>query len=217
LDIAVNELPARENGCVTFGCLNHFCKVNEAVLALWSRVMRVLKDSRLVLLSAPGSHRQKTRDFLEQQGIAPDRVEFFELQPRRAYLEMYHRLDLALDTFPYGGHTTSLDALWMGVPVVSLAGKPSVSRAGLSQLSNLGLPELVAFSDDQFVEIATRLAGDLPRLAGLRATLRSRMESSVLMDASHFARQIEAVYRAIWRDWCVGKSTGDINRDSSDD
>ena len=203
-EVAVNELPVDRNGWVTFGCLNHFCKVNEAVLSLWARVMRVVKDSRLVLLSARGSHRQRTLDFLERKGIAPDRIGFFELQPRRDYLELYHRLDLVLDTFPYGGHTTGLDALWMGVPVVSLAGERSVSRAGLSQLSNLGLKELVAFSEEQYVEIATGLAGDLPRLAELRTMLRSRMEASVLMDAAHFARQIEEAYRAMWREWCAG-------------
>ena len=106
------------------------------------------------------------------------------------------------DPFPYNGHTTSLDALWMGVPVVSLAGQRAVSRAGLSQLTNLGLPELVAFSENEYVEIATRLAGDLPRLTELRRTLRARMESSVLMDAEQFARGIEAAYRTMWRQWC---------------
>ena len=203
-EVAVNELPADRNGWVTFGCLNHFCKVNEAVLSLWARVMRVVKDARLVLLSARGSHRQRTLDFLEQKGIAPDRIGFCELQPRRDYLELYHRLDLVLDTFPYGGHTTGLDALWMGVPVVSLAGECSVSRAGLSQLSNLGLKALVAFSEEQYVEIATGLAGDLPRLVELRMMLRSRTEASVVMDAAHFARQIEEAYRAMWREWCAG-------------
>jgi predicted O-linked N-acetylglucosamine transferase (SPINDLY family) len=204
VEVMVNELPASRNGRVTFGCLNHFCKVNEGVLKLWARVLRAVKNSRLVLLSARGSHRQRTLDFLQQDGIVPDRVEFFELQPRRAYLELYHRLDLVLDTFPYGAHTTGLDGFWMGVPMVSLAGERSVSRAGLSQLSNLGLQELVAFSKDQYVEIATGLAGDLPRLAELRATLRPRMEASVLMDAAHFTRRIEEAYRAMWREWCVG-------------
>jgi predicted O-linked N-acetylglucosamine transferase (SPINDLY family) len=110
---------------------------------------------------------------------------------------------MVLDPFPYNGHTTSLDALWMGVPVVSLAGERAVSRAGLSQLTNLGLPELVSRTEDEYVAIATRLAGDLPRLAELRATLRSRMEASVLTDARHFARQIESAYRTMWRNWCA--------------
>jgi predicted O-linked N-acetylglucosamine transferase (SPINDLY family) len=112
-------------------------------------------------------------------------------------------VDIVLDTFPYNGHTTSLDALWMGVPVVSLAGNAPVSRAGLSQLSNLGLPELVARSESEYVTIAERLAADLPRLAELRATLRPRMQASPLMDASRFARNVEAAYRSMWERWCA--------------
>jgi predicted O-linked N-acetylglucosamine transferase (SPINDLY family) len=112
---------------------------------------------------------------------------------------MYQRIDIVLDTFPYNGHTTSLDALWMGVPVVSLCGERPVSRAGLSQLSNLGLSGLVAHSEDEYVDLATRLANDLPRLKDLRANLRQRLEKSVLMDGPRFARQIEACYRAMCR------------------
>jgi predicted O-linked N-acetylglucosamine transferase (SPINDLY family) len=122
---------------------------------------------------------------------------------RKAYLELYHRLDIALDPFPYNGHSTSLDALWMGVPVVSLAGEAPVSRAGWSQLSNIGLPELVAFSEDDYVQIATELSGDPARRAELRATLRKRMRASRLMDAAGYARSIETAYRAIWREWCA--------------
>jgi predicted O-linked N-acetylglucosamine transferase (SPINDLY family) len=115
---------------------------------------------------------------------------------------LYQRLDIALDTFPYNGHTSSLEALWMGVPVVSLVGETPVSRAGLSQLSNLGLPELVAHSESEYVHIAECLASDLSRLAELRSTLRDRMRGSVLMDAPRFARQIEKAYREMWRAWC---------------
>jgi predicted O-linked N-acetylglucosamine transferase (SPINDLY family) len=122
-------------------------------------------------------------------------------------MELYHRLDVVLDTFPYNGHTTNLDALWMGVPVVSLIGGHPVSRAGLSQLSNLGLAELAARAEEDYVRIAVQLAGDLPRLAELRGTLRSRMAASVLMNGGRFARQIESAYRNIWRRWC--SSTGD--------
>jgi predicted O-linked N-acetylglucosamine transferase (SPINDLY family) len=141
-------------------------------------------------------------EILNREGITENRVEFADPRPRREYLELYHRVDVMLDPFPYGGHTTSLDALWMGVPVVSLAGPQIVSRAGLSQLSNLGLRELVAFSEDDYVRIAAELAADLPRLAELRSTLRSRMEASVLMDGERFARGIERAYRAMWRQWC---------------
>ena len=204
--MAVNGLPALERGHVTFGSLNAFCKINEPVLKLWARVLERVKDSRLVLLTGPGSHRRRAFEILQREGIAAHRVKFMERCPRRAYLELYRELDIVLDPFPYNGHTTSLDALWMGVPVVSLAGGQIVSRAGLSQLSNLGLPELVAFSEDVYVRIAAQLAHDLPRLAELRAMLRPRMEASLLMDAPRFTRNIEAVYRTIWQRWCKQQS-----------
>jgi len=205
VDVAVNELPAKKNGAVTFGCLNNFCKVNEPLLALWARVLNRVKGSRLVILAAAGSHRQRTAEFLQRHGVGPQRVEFVPFCPRPEYLELYHRLDLVLDTFPYNGHTTSLDALWMGVPVITMAGELSVSRAGLSQLSNLGLPEFVARTEDDYVQIAEEWAADLQRLAQLRATLRQRTESSVLMDAPRFARQIEEAYRQMWGLWCSGR------------
>jgi len=205
VEIGVNELPARENSSLTFGSLNSFSKVNEPVLRFWARVLGKVKDSRLVLLCGFGSHRKRTLDSLQREGVEAQRVEFVEPRPRGEYLKLYRRLDLVLDTFPYNGHTSSLDALWMGVPVVSLAGRQAVSRAGLSQLSNLGLPDLVSSSEDESVRIAVELAHDLPRLAQLRATLRARMAGSVLMDARLFARQIEAAYRAMWRDWCANQ------------
>ena len=202
MDVAVNALPAKQGGRVTFGNLNAFGKVNESALGLWARVLARVKEARLILLSDAGSHRQRTLVFLDREGVAPNRVEFITPRARREYLELYHQIDIILDTFPYNGHTTSLDALWMGVPVISLAGQTPVSRAGWSQLSNLGLAELAAFSADAFVEVATQLARDLPRIAELRRTLRTRMEASVLMDAPRFARGIEAAYRAMWRQWC---------------
>lgn len=195
----VNELPAKENGCVTFGSLNSVSKLNEPVLNLWARVLGETVDSRLVLLSPLGSGRERIRETLARNGIEAHRVGFVERCPRRAYAKLYQRLDIALDPFPYHGHTTSLDALWMGVPVVSLAGHTPVSRAGLSILTNLGLPGLIAHSEEAYVKVAVELAKDLPRLADLRATLRARMEASVLMDAPRFARNIEAAYRTMWR------------------
>jgi predicted O-linked N-acetylglucosamine transferase (SPINDLY family) len=198
----VNSLPAVGAGKMTFGSLNNFCKINEPLLKLWAQVLHAVPDSCLVLLSLAGSHRAHSLEILQRAGIDARRVEFVDRCPPRAYLELYRRLDVVLDPFPYNGHTTSLDALWMGVPVVSLAGASRVSRGGASILGNLGLPELVAHSEDEYVRIAAELARDLPRLSDLRATLRARMESSVLMDAPRFARNIEAAYRAMWRDWC---------------
>ncbi len=129
-------------------------------------------------------------------------VEFI-IQPVTEYFDVYQRIDVALDPFPYGGGTTTCDALWMGVPVVSLAGQTAVGRGGLSILTNIGLPDLAARDPEQYVQVAAELAQDLPRLAGLRATLRERMRSSPLMDAPRFARNVEAAYREMWRQWCA--------------
>jgi predicted O-linked N-acetylglucosamine transferase (SPINDLY family) len=151
---------------------------------------------------SPGSHRARSAAILEREGIQSDRLQFVAPRPRRAYLELYHSVDLVLDPFPYGGHTTALDALWMGVPIVSLAGRLPVSRAGLSILGNLGLRNLVASTEEAYIEIATTLARDRPALAELRRTLRSRLENSVLMDAPRFTRNIETAYRTVWQRWC---------------
>jgi predicted O-linked N-acetylglucosamine transferase (SPINDLY family) len=195
-------LPALAAGHVTFGCLNNFCKVTEPTLAAWSRLLQALPRSRLLLHTHAGSHRDRVREYLLGQGIAPERLTLVELLPAVKYLRIYRQIDVALDPFPYGGGTTTCDALWMGVPVVSLAGPMAVGRGGLSILSNLGLAELVARDDQQYVRIAAELAGDLPRLEGLRATLRARMRGSPLMDAPRFAGNVENAYRSMWRRWC---------------
>lgn len=205
-DTAIGSLPALASGIVTFGCLNNFCKINDAVLMLWAQVMREVKNSRLLLLAPAGEPQRRTLTRLGQEGIDRTRVEFAPRQSRQGYLDLYHRIDLGLDSFPYNGHTTSLDSFWMGVPVVTLVGQTPVARAGWSQLSNLGLRELAAHTPEQFVQVAVDLAHDLPRLQELRRTMRPRMEASPLMDAPRFARSIESAYRQIWRTWSAGKS-----------
>jgi predicted O-linked N-acetylglucosamine transferase (SPINDLY family) len=199
----VNPLPALNAGRVTFGSLNNFYKVNDEVIALWSRVLRVVDGSHLLMLSREGGHRDRTAQEFQRHGVEADRIEWFAPAAEAAYLAAYHRIDLGLDTVPYNGHTTSLDSAWMGVPVVTLVGKTIVGRVGLSHSMNLGLPELVATSPDQFVQIARDLAGDLPRLGNLRATLRERMEASPLMNTVQFTRDVEAAYREMWRRWCT--------------
>jgi protein O-GlcNAc transferase len=199
---AVSELPALKNGYITFGCLNNFCKIHEALLKTWKRVLDAVPTSRLLLLVPTGSPRQRV---LDQLHIDAARVEFVPFQNRTDYLKTYHRIDLGLDTFPVNGHTTSLDSLWMGVPVVTYYGQSAMSRAGLSQTTNLGIAsEFLGHSADEFVNLAVKACGDLPRLAELRSTLRSRMQKSVLMDGAKFARGMEALYRQIWRAWCSG-------------
>ena len=204
-DPDVNPLPTLQAGHITFGCLNNFCKVNDQTLAQWSAVLKAVPRSRLLLLGREGSLRQRTLDRLATEGIDPSRVEFVSNRPRPQYLEYYHRIDIGLDALPYNGHTTSLDSFWMGVPVVTCVGKTVVGRAGLSQLTNLGLTELAGSNTRQFVEIAQRLAADVPRLGELRAGLRERMRRSPLMDVPRFTRSIESAYRDIWRRWCAGR------------
>jgi protein O-GlcNAc transferase len=200
---AVSPLPALTNGHVTFGCLNNFCKVNATTLRLWAGVLKAVSGSRLILLAPEGSARQWVLRVLGEEGVNAERIAFVPRQGRLQYLETYCRIDIGLDTLPYNGHTTSLDAFWMGVPVVTLVGQTVVGRAGLSQLTNLGLPELIAKKREKYVEIVADLAADLPRLSQLRAGLRQRMRQSPLMDGPRFARNVEAAYRQMWRRWCA--------------
>ena len=156
----------------------------------------------MLIHTRPGNHRQSVRDFCAREGISPRRLSFVEHVPLTDYFALYQKIDVALDPFPYNGGTTTCDALWMGVPVVTLAGRMAVSRGGLSLLSNVGFPELVAESEDQYVEIAAELSHDLRRLRKLRSTLRSRMLTSPLMNAPRFAQHVEAAYRMMWERWC---------------
>lgn len=191
-------LPAIRNGFVTFGCLNNYCKVNDHTLRMWGEVLRRVPDSRFILLAPPGGAR---RHALQMMNVNEDRIEFVDYRPRPEYLKQYERIDICLDTFPYNGHTTSLDSLWMGVPVISLCGKSAPSRGGFSQASNLKLTHLVGHSTEEFVTIAAKLAENLNELADLRSTLRQKITTSPLMDAPRFARNMEALYRNLWRQW----------------
>ncbi|HMD55024.1 MAG TPA: hypothetical protein VKJ65_10795, partial [Phycisphaerae bacterium] len=195
-------LPALSTGFITFGCLNIFAKVSPAILELWSQILQAIPKSRLLIHSNHGTHLNKVRELFGQKGISADRIEFIGRQPWPNYINTYNRIDISLDPLPYNGGITTCDSLFMGVPVVSLSGQTAVGRAGKSILSNIGLPELVAQKPEEYVEIAVELANDLPRLAKLRRTLRQRMESSPLMDAKRFARNVEAAYRDMWRKWC---------------
>ncbi len=196
----------REEGPITFGCFNNFAKITEPVLRVWGQAMHAVPGSRLLLKSAGLSNascRASVQAVLADCGIDPERLELRGEEPAYAeHLKLYQRIDIAFDTFPYHGTTTTCEALWMGVPVVSAAGTNHVSRVGVSLLSNIGLPELVAGSIGEYQRIAIELAGDLPRLEHLRSTLRQRMQASPLMDASRLARNVESAYRQMWRQWC---------------
>jgi protein O-GlcNAc transferase len=198
--LGMGDLPALRSGHITFGCLNNFCKVNTQTLQLWGRVLKETPGSRFIMLVPPGRHRAEIAGIL---GIDSARLRFVHQQSRGDYLTTHRQIDIALDTLPYNGHTTSLDSYWMGVPVVTMVGNTIVGRAGWSQLNNLNMTELAAFNEADFVRIAKSLAADLPALAQLRRDLRGRMEKSPLMDAPRFANQMMGAFRTIWREYCT--------------
>lgn len=197
--------PVSRNGFVTFGCLNKLAKANAPLLALWARILAAVPGSRLLLMASPGSHRERV---LAALGVAPERVEFVDWQPRADYLRTYDRIDIALDTYPYNGGVTTSDALWMGVPVVTLTGAPAHSRNGRSQLASLDLLELAASTPAEYVDVAVKLTRDTRRLAGMRKTVRARMRAAPLTDAAAFTRHLEAALRRMWQRWCDGRNTG---------
>lgn len=200
----VNELPALSRGFVTFGSLNNPAKINATVVELWARIVMQTESSRLLLFV---NDREPINEHALNQfaahGVDRERISFVTKLPRLEYLRRHQEIDIALDPFPYNGHMTSCDALYMGVPVVSLRGATSVARGGVSLLTNLQLTELLADSPEQYVHIATMLANDLPHLSNLRRTLRPRMRQSPLMDGIAFAGDLDRLYRDMWRRWCA--------------
>jgi predicted O-linked N-acetylglucosamine transferase (SPINDLY family) len=204
----VGPLPAGTNGYVTFGSLNNICKINDRVLDRWSRVLDAVVDSRLILLCPEGEARRRIHACFESRGIAPRRIDFVLFTSRFEYLKHYQRIDIALDPFPYNGITTTCDAFWMGVPVLTCPGSTPPSRAGLSCVANVGYPEWgAATSEDEYIRLVKEWSSDFPRLADIRATLPDRARTSPLMDAPRFARNLESAYRQMWRRWCGGSSS----------
>jgi protein O-GlcNAc transferase len=191
----------REAGPVRFGSINHSRKLNRTTLELWARLLAETGDSRLLLLVEAASHRKTIQEWFVEFGIDPKRLEFAGRNTRLEYFKIYDRIDIALDPLPYNGITTTCDALWSGVPAVSLIGTTAAGRAGLGILSTMGLGELAANSPEKFVQIASGLAADSKRLAELRQTLRDRMRASPMTDGKRFARNVEAAYRQMWRNW----------------
>jgi predicted O-linked N-acetylglucosamine transferase (SPINDLY family) len=192
----------RRPGISTFGCLNNFAKVSDVTLGLWTRLLRRVPETQLLLYARTNAHRDRVLQAFRHAGVDESRAAFVGRQSLVHYLETYRDIDVALDPHPYGGGTTTCDALWMGVPVVSMAGRTAVSRAGSTLLSNIGLEHLVARSEEQYIEIAAQLIRDQRALADLRRQLRRRLESSPVMNAPQFARDFEAALRTAWRAWC---------------
>jgi len=197
--------PALRNGYVTFGSFNTLPKINESVIETWAAILRTIPEARLLLknraLADHGTCERYQRLFAEH-GVAAHRLDLVAWTTRSSeHLALYNRVDVALDTFPYNGTTTTCEALWMGVPVVSLEGDRHAGRVGVSLLTQTGLTELIAHTADEYTMIAKTLAADTKRLAKYRQTLRDRVTAS-LCNAEVFTHRLEAAYREMWQHWC---------------
>jgi predicted O-linked N-acetylglucosamine transferase (SPINDLY family) len=202
-EFPLTPLPAQQRGYVTFGSLNAFFKINERVARLWARILAGVPAARLVVLThrpdRPDSH---ARQMLARCGIDPQRVDVVERCDRAAYMRRLGEIDISLDPFPYNSHTTGMDSLWMGVPLVTMPGNLAIARAGACLLANVDLEELIAAGEDDYLRIACALASDLPRLAQLRSELRPRLRRSPLCDLPGFTRDLESLFRRMWASRC---------------
>lgn len=196
-------LPMLASGHVTFGSFNQFDKLNERAIRIWARILSALPASRLVIAGVPlGSRRAKFLGLWQRHGIQAGRLELHSYVSRAEFHALHRRVDVALDTFPCNGGTTTCESLWMGVPVVTLAGQWGIARAGSSLLHAARLADWVADNESAYAEIAIERARDVDALARLRASLRAQLRGSPLMDGARFTRALEDGVRAAWREWC---------------
>ena len=193
------------DGPVTFISCNNLAKVTPPVVAAWAELLARLPDSRLLLkakaLGDAGTRRRMAESFA-RLGVAEGRIDMMGWVETGSHLDVYGGVDIGLDTFPYNGTTTTCEALWMGVPVVTLSGDRHAGRVGTSLLAQVGLGELVAPSTAAYVETALNLAADRQALGRLRGSLRSMIADGGLTDGKAFTAELEAAYRKMWRDWC---------------
>jgi predicted O-linked N-acetylglucosamine transferase (SPINDLY family) len=204
---AVVPAPGGARGWVTFGCFNNLAKVTDAMLATWGRILAGVPHSRLRLKGrglGDDVIRERYRERLGRCGLDPARVELLDrTADTRQHLALYNDIDVALDTFPYNGTTTTCEALWMGVPVISLAGDRHMSRVGASLLAVAGHPEWVAADADDYVRRAVELAANPTQLADIAARLRDELERSPLLDHAGQAARFGAALRACWVERCT--------------
>lgn len=200
----ISPLPYDQNGFITFGSFNNLAKLSPTVIQLWADILKNLPDARLLLKTAALTDEQTRERVLcdfKEAGVRPGQLELLgHTESRLAHLELYSRIDIALDTFPYNGTTTTCEALWLGVPVITLCGDRHAARVSASLLKNGGLPELVAQEKKDYVAIASALARDPERLRGLRQGMRRRLMDSTLCDQRGFAEKMEQAYREMWQE-----------------
>jgi predicted O-linked N-acetylglucosamine transferase (SPINDLY family) len=196
--------PFEKNGHVTFGSFNQAIKLSPSARRLWARILTELPDTRLVVVGlAKGRAWEDMYADMERAGVDRKRITLVPYVSLEEYFRWYNAVDIALDTTPYSGGTTTFDALWMGVPVVTAPGARPSSRSAASILTTIGLTDWIASTPEDYVQRAVQFAGERPLIAELRRSLRSRMRASPLMDEARFARNMEDAYRRMWRSWCA--------------
>lgn len=209
----VEMLPALRNGFVTFGCFNNYSKLTHYALTLWGAILNKLPSSRLVIKNLAlrdESIRKYCLHLLASIGIEESRVDLWgESETHLEVLQCYNMVDIALDTFPYSGATTTMESLYMGVPVVTLTGTRFCSRVSTSLLTTAGLYPLVAETTDKYIAIATNLAMDVNSLSSLRSVLRQRVTISPLCNGKAFTKELECAFRQAWQSWSNGNVTVD--------
>lgn len=204
---AVNALPALSSGELIFASLNTLSKINPAVVSLWGRILSALPQARLMLGNVTDSEiAQRMIGMFSRAGIGAERLILQPQMPMAGYLALHQQIDIALDPFPYNGGTTTMHSLWMGVPVITLAGDRAISRFGVSLMSRAGLSEFISHSEEEYLQCALRLAQDLPGLSRVRQSLRQRMTRAD-WDPANTTRHLEAAYRDMWRKWCAEPRT----------
>jgi predicted O-linked N-acetylglucosamine transferase (SPINDLY family) len=197
----VTPLPAASRQGFTFGCLNNAAKISDACLEAWATILHAVPDARLVLLAGQSQvGARRLHDRFAERGVPRERVELVARLPRPEYFAAYSRFDLSLDPFPYNGGVTTGDSLWMGVPVLTVAGSSYVSRQGIMAMTTLGLPEFVARSPEDLVRLAKDWTNRRHELAQVRAGLRDRLAKSPLADGARYVRNLEEAIRTVWRE-----------------
>ena len=203
--VPVAPPPSLERGYVTFGSFNSPAKIGPQVVKVWAEVLRGVPRSRLLLKywgMDTETMRQRYQGWFARQGIARERVLLAGVSPKMEYLEAYGEVDIALDPFPYQGGSTTLDSLWMGLPMVAMNGRLAAGRSTTGILKAVGLPDTIADSPERYVQAAVFLAGIVDKIPDMRRNIRQALQASPYMDEAGFTRDLEAAYRDMWRIWC---------------
>lgn len=210
----VAPLPALENGYITFGCFNNHAKISETVVAVWCEILKRVANSKLFVKNPSFSDQSTVDRFIllfEKHGIPAERIRIEGQSPHREMLARYAFVDIQLDTMPYSGGLTTLESIWMGVPVITFPGELFSSRHSLTHLMNIGVPEFIASSPEEYIAIACRMADDVEKLSEMRMNLRDTMASSLVCDGFGFTENFQDALREMWREWCEKSVKGSTN------